>query len=150
MRSKSEIEDCRNRIVKYASEHLYISQREFAMRAGLSPSFIKNFGGVLRPQTKAKLEKAYPDLNIDWLLTGEGEMLKPTDQSPVIITNNKTIIGNNSGNCAGGDISLEVGKSSYQAIISALRAELAAKEKEIERQQEMINKLIDKITQNYG
>lgn len=115
--------------------------------AGLSSNWIGTWGGVLRMQTKAKIEKAYPELNIDWVLTGEGKMIKEVKNSDGInITNNKTYRGRNSGNTAGRDIIIGESKASLEAQISALRAELAAKNKEIERQQATINKLIEKIS----
>ena len=40
-----------------------------------------------------KIENAYPDISIDWLKSGEGEMLKNTQQIENV--SNSTVVGNN-------------------------------------------------------
>lgn len=47
-----------------------------------------------------KIQQAFPQLNIDWLKTGEGEMLLPDDGTPQITA---TITGNNN-QIAGHDV----------------------------------------------
>lgn len=68
--------DIKARLKKYALSK-GLSDRAFAMRAGLASSFISSCKGMLTAVTINKLSVCYPDLNISWLLTGEGEMLRP-------------------------------------------------------------------------
>lgn len=53
-----------------------ISNRKFLLKCGLSGTYISTLTGNPSGDTLKKIEAAYPDLNTDWLLTGEGEMLK--------------------------------------------------------------------------
>lgn len=53
-----------------------ISNRKFLLKCGLSGTYINTLTGNPSGDTLKKIEAAYPELNTDWLLTGEGEMLK--------------------------------------------------------------------------
>ena len=52
------------------------SVRDFLVKAGLSPSFITGIGRGIGRGAKEKIQKTYPSLNVVWLDTGEGDMLK--------------------------------------------------------------------------
>lgn len=56
-----------------------IKQQEIASTLGLKKSFVSELLNGKRSigyETAHKLSSQYPDLNIDWLMTGEGEMLR--------------------------------------------------------------------------
>lgn len=53
-----------------------ISTREFERQIGVSYGFIGNMSKSTSPDKIIKISHRYPDLNTDWLLTGNGEMLK--------------------------------------------------------------------------
>lgn len=55
-------------------EHLKIGQKKFEVAAGLSNGFVNNIGNGISTISTNKIRSAYPELNIDWLLTGEGDM----------------------------------------------------------------------------
>ncbi len=55
-------------------EHLKIGQKKFEVAAGLSNGFVNNIGNGISTVSTNKIRSAYPELNIDWLLTGEGDM----------------------------------------------------------------------------
>lgn len=59
-----------------------ISNRKFLLKCGLSETYISTLTGNPSGDTLKKIEAAYPELNTDWLLTGEGEMLKV----PAVVT----------------------------------------------------------------
>ena len=61
-----------------------ITNKLFELTAGLSNGYINNFDGNFRTRTLEKILTAYPDLNRNWLLYGEGEMLV-TDTTPHIV-----------------------------------------------------------------
>lgn len=61
-----------NEFLKY----LGIGQAKFAERIGVSRGFANNVGDSIRADNLAKISKVYPELNIIWLQTGEGQMLK--------------------------------------------------------------------------
>ena len=59
--------------------HLGVSEREFASVVGVGQRSVNYyFKGEQKPSLEflSKLALAYPTVNIDWLITGEGEMLK--------------------------------------------------------------------------
>lgn len=70
-----EEESVKQRLLKYLQSKR-ITQSEFTRALGVSPTYV----GAMRkgiPAVKLKkLCELYPDLNRDWLLYGEGEMLK--------------------------------------------------------------------------
>lgn len=58
-------------------EYREISNRRFLLNCGLSETYINTMTGNPSGDTLAKIQKRYPELNIQWLKTGEGEMLNP-------------------------------------------------------------------------
>lgn len=61
--------------IKIFAAHKYISVRKFQDLVGVSNSFVASIDQSISPKTQAKISAAFPELNIDWLLTGNGEML---------------------------------------------------------------------------
>lgn len=53
----------------------------FENQCGIAPGTVSKMSEKSRIKTLEKISRAYPQLNIDWLKTGEGEMLK---QVPVV------------------------------------------------------------------
>ena len=65
----------KSRLAEFLS-YLGIGQAKFAARVGLSKGYVNNVGDSITKNSLTKISSAYPELNISWLLTGEGEMLK--------------------------------------------------------------------------
>lgn len=57
-------------------EHKELTVQEFEKVVGLSNGAISKMGENTRHATLDKISNAYPDLNIVWLRTGEGSMLR--------------------------------------------------------------------------
>ena len=55
---------------------LGVSKAEFERRSSLSNGYLNNFKGSLGANKLENILKAFPEINRDWLLNGEGEMLK--------------------------------------------------------------------------
>lgn len=68
-----------------------MSVLQFEKRCGLSNGYIKNFKGNFGSDKLENLLNAFPNLSREWLLTGEGEMLKETSQPISPIENGDTI-----------------------------------------------------------
>ena len=68
----------KERLTKYI-EFKQISIREFERRAELSNGYIKSLRKSPTIDKMQSIIHAFPDLNQQWLLTGEGTMLKETD-----------------------------------------------------------------------
>ena len=80
--------------------HLRVTQKDFCDALGVSNSYVHSIRKSIAPDKLSKIRESYPDLNIEWLLTGKGEMLnsgRPVSGS-VVVTNNGQINGNNNMN----------------------------------------------------
>ena len=56
--------------------YLGVGQAKFAESVGLSRGFANNIGDSIRKDNLNKIISIYPELNTNWLITGEGKMLK--------------------------------------------------------------------------
>jgi hypothetical protein len=56
--------------------HLGMGQTKFEEKVGLSRGFVNTLKDNLTIKTLKRITDAYPELNEDWLKTGQGEMLK--------------------------------------------------------------------------
>ena len=64
-------------------EYKKISIRSFENRCGLSYGYVNNMRVSIQPAKLKSISLQFPDLNKSWLLTGEGEMLVPTEVKTV-------------------------------------------------------------------
>lgn len=71
MKANSQIRQNLLTFLNYRQE----SKSDFYKKSNLSNGFIDKLGDRLSIKSQSKISKAYPELNINWLLTGEGEML---------------------------------------------------------------------------
>lgn len=63
-------------------KHLGIGQRKFEMSVGLSNGYINSLKRSPSAEKVQMIIGQYPELNIDWLLSGEGDMLKSAPPEP--------------------------------------------------------------------
>ena len=65
-------------------DYLGVSISEFERYCGLSNGAVSKMGDNTRMATLDRISKAYPQINVNWLRTGEGNMLAPSSAtSPV-------------------------------------------------------------------
>lgn len=57
-------------------EYAGIKKASFEKKVGLSNGFVDKMGDNTRLSNLEKISNVYPELNVNWLRTGEGEMLK--------------------------------------------------------------------------
>lgn len=65
--------------LKAFRSHIVLEQKEFAKKIGAEQGSISHWeNGRNKPDAMAvsRIAKAFPQLNIDWLMEGEGEMLQ--------------------------------------------------------------------------
>lgn len=68
--------------IRQLMELSHLSQQDFAARLGISPASLSSiFTGRSNPTTNHinAVHRAFPDVNINWLIFGEGEMFTPAD-----------------------------------------------------------------------
>jgi len=61
-------------------KYIKIGQNKFAEKCGFSAGYINNIKGSIGTDILKKIMDTYPELNIDWLLHGNGEMLKKSEE----------------------------------------------------------------------
>lgn len=90
----------RDRLFKMVEEE-GMNPNQFYVATGLGNGFLNTVGETLRKPSIEKLEKAFPHWNIEWLLTGKGEMTRN-----IATSSSQTIIGDknitNTGVMGGG------------------------------------------------
>lgn len=74
----------KERILEFL-KYLSVGQNAFERKAGISNGYIAHSKGAFGSGIIAKIAAAYPELNILWLQTGEGSMLKT--EAPVAAEN---------------------------------------------------------------
>ena len=76
------------------------TQTEFCGKLGVSNAYISSIRKSIPPEKLSAISAQYPELNIEWLLTGKGEMLNSgrVVSGGVVVTNNGHINGNNNMN----------------------------------------------------
>lgn len=85
---KSTIVD---RALEYAKSKK-LNAAEFERFSGLSNGMLKSLSENTRRSTFDRISKAFPDLNIEWLKTGEGEMLNPNVAPPSFSTSPEAVL----------------------------------------------------------
>lgn len=73
-----------------------LSQKRFEQAVGLSNGYVNNMSKSLGASKLAEISRCYPELNTEWLLTGEGEMLN-TDVTPVGPADDGEVMENSHG-----------------------------------------------------
>lgn len=78
----------KQRLKEYVS-YKKLSDRQFSLSIGVSAGYINSISKSIQPDKLNSISVQYPDLNTDWLLTGNGEMLKNSDKKSIRIENNQ-------------------------------------------------------------
>lgn len=88
----------KERLTEFLS-YLGIGQNKFEERVGIARGYVNKMSGNMTMKILDKISAVYPELNTNWLKTGEGEMLKPVGQTVKIGRDNNGIgsIGNLNG-----------------------------------------------------
>lgn len=72
----------KERLIEYL-DFKGISKSDFGRAIGVSSAYVTSIRKSIDDEKVLRILEKYPDLNRDWLLYGEGEMLKPGQPVPV-------------------------------------------------------------------
>lgn len=73
----------KERLVQYIKTK-GISMREFCRMIGVSETYVNSMRSSIQPDKLIRITHAFPDINAEWLLTGDGEMLKDNPMLPPV------------------------------------------------------------------
>lgn len=65
----------KERLLEYL-KYLGIGQNAFENSIGVSVAYISKLKGSIGSEVLAKIKRTYPELSIDWLVDGDGEMIR--------------------------------------------------------------------------
>lgn len=71
-----ENETIKERLISFIG-YLRMGQGKFEAKCGLSNGYVNNIRRSISPDKLQKIALQFPELNTGWLMTGEGEMLRP-------------------------------------------------------------------------
>lgn len=70
----------KERLIEFL-EYKSISKSEFGRIIGVSSAFVTSMRKSIQPDKVESIASNFPDLNINWLMTGEGDMLKAAKEN---------------------------------------------------------------------
>ena len=124
----------KERILQFI-DYKRFSKSKFYRETGLSNGILDKKSGLTLDSIE-KIYSKYPEINIEWLLTGKGEMLKTFAQN---ITQNGNTNVNNGHNVSGQG---NVKKQTNDELMEIIRE----KDKQIAEKDKQIAMLIEKIS----
>lgn len=89
------METVKERLIAFIA-HKHISKAEFSRMIGVSQAYVTSIRGSMSPDKIQRIAMVFPELNIEWLMTGKGNMLQSVSGNGVVINgdnrmNNATI-----------------------------------------------------------
>lgn len=74
--------------------HKGVNKSEFGRKIGVSSSFVSSMRKSIQPDKVEKISASFPDLNVEWLMTGEGSMLRSQQGISQTLENvSKSVVG---------------------------------------------------------
>lgn len=103
------------RLLKFI-EHKKLSVNRFCTMCGFSSAYVRNIQKTISQRYLDIIAATFPDINIHWLETGEGQMLN--EAIPINVQNNS--VGNNSSQTivAGNDNNVTISEKDRKLIES--------------------------------
>lgn len=139
-----DIKDRISEFIKYKS----ITIAEFERNVGLANGYIKKFKGSIGSDKLNNVASFYPELNIDWLVTGKGPMLKSDPASSNVQTG--TINTNHQGTfhdvstSIGGYSKLEEENEKLRKEVEELRAKVTTLQNQLLAEKDRVIEILSK------
>ena len=127
--------------LKIYIKYLGIGQSKFEKQCNLSNGYINNSKGNFGASKLEYILKLHPELNREWLLTGEGEMLKSPVQE--IKGDNNTQIAGNSNN-VNTSVEMQIALNEISEMRKLVQEQVRINKEQTDR----FLAIIDKLTEN--
>lgn len=131
-------------VVEFLKEKKYIrNQQDFSERVNSDKTTVSQIMNdrINIPNVMfGNIEKAFPFISTEWILTGEGEMLRPVSQSVGNIIESNVAGVNVHGN------GITINPNAYEALLKIVEAN----QNSTKKFQEQIDRLINIIEAKYG
>lgn len=114
--------DTQSRLIEFIHSKK-ISISDFERISNLSTGYVHKIKNSVGKRALGDIQRAFPDLNSNWLLTGEGEMLNPS-----FVQNNQ-----NGDNIHGQSVTVNKTETDYIAIIKMQSEQLSKSQEQIDR-----------------
>lgn len=115
-----------------------IGQNSFEKRVGWSNGYISNIKSSIGSDKLALVSNEYPLLNLEWLLTGKGEMIKKNNQQVGNIENSTAIGVNVNGN----NNSFKIAEADILQTMRGYQETISSQQKQIEELTSIISRLV--------
>lgn len=135
----NEAETVKDRLLLYL-KYKGLTNRAFQTSLGLSNAYVSNLVGSILPRQQQAISEKYPDLNMKWLITGEGEMIADMSNSNIQIHHNKA-------RNIGAVIKEEGGSDKVMELMAKQAEHIEALLKSNETKDAQIDRLIELLTQ---
>lgn len=77
--------NAKDRLIEFL-KYLNIGQTAFEEKVGIARSYVSHNKGSIGTEIIKKISSVYPELNTNWIVTGEGEMLKSNESNEIHTT----------------------------------------------------------------
>lgn len=135
----AENQTVKSRLLLYIA-HRGIGQGRFERECGLANGYVNNIRRSISPEKLQKIALCCRDLDVNWLMTGEGEMLKSSQAGTTVTVNTSRHHVSGDNNVVGSD-------NSSVTVQSSNTEELLRKQIELLMQQtEQQARMIDTLT----
>lgn len=128
------MDDVKQRLELYL-DTVGVSKSEFGRKVGVSSAFVSSIRKSIQPDKIKRIADSYPDLDIGWLMTGDGSMLRTFQSSPAVTASAPHAVA------AGHDVTVGQPQQATPTIDKALD-EVAAQRRLVAKCQEQIDRLL--------
>lgn len=127
-----------------------INKSEFGRMVGVSNAYISSIRKSIQPDKTEKIAASFPDLNIAWLITGDGEMLKDNVKQISLGDNSPNISGNGNNVNAASTIDKALNEiaeqrklvAKAQDQVSVAQSQVTAAMEQVSKSQQQIDRLL--------
>ena len=115
----------------------------FESELGLSNGFVNKTNEKMQKKTRMMIQQAYPQLNLDWIFSGEGEMIRPgySSNTPNSDNQNHGTVGVNGNNINYGKGNVISSDQRLIEIIQKQQETISEQSKQLGIYAEMLNRL---------